>query len=379
MGKQQPALRHDFGTPDVSGGTKLTKKFNDGGAMAYEITAPGTVGNVVKTRSTLGTRWVGAKFDQTEITVTIVGQPDEKSTAACVGDRSKTASVRVGEKVTCTITALDAGNTAVNGIRSDFAAAAIVGGNSYVPGSPGTVSGIDGGKVFTFTVNAPADLTTSFTITPKLANGKPTASGTITISVVGEPKRQSTLNCVGDRSKTSFVRVNEATTCTIASKDAAGLATTAVATVFQSPSIQGGLSLHPADGKGVKGLLAKASTFTFTMTSPGAVGSIFTTWGKMADGLSFSQGKFGLTVVGTPTAKSTLTCEGKRSGTSTVRINEVVLCTIVVRNDLATTSGGSADFATPEIIGTFTDQKPSTSVNGTWRRQEDAVSVHGKR
>ena len=87
------------------------------------------------------------------------------------------------------------------------------------------------------------------------------------------------------------------------------------------------------------------------MTSPGMVGVAFGVLGRLANGLNFSQGVVGLTVVGTPAASSsTLSCVGVRSGSGFVRVGDIVTCIIVIRDVGGTaTTGVAADFQTPVV------------------------------
>lgn len=59
-----------------------------------------------------------------------------------------------------------------------------------------------------------------------------------------------------------------------------------------------------------------------------------------------------MSVLGTPTVKSTVACVGQTTGLTSVRVSEVTVCTITVRDgSSAPTTGFADDFAAPLLVG----------------------------
>jgi hypothetical protein len=391
-------LASDFNTPVTSLASgaytgPINTFFVDGGSLTYNLTAPTTTGDTLLTAGKLSAG--NETFVQGSFTVTVVATPSPLSTVTCQGDRSNTTSVRVSEAVTCTITPKDKTDAVCAAVSEDFESPTTVNGTGL-----SAVIGTDGGNVFTFTATSPNTTGALFSLTTKLAAyqrcpddacslsgagspcwlggtskvciGYPTgttcpivngvqsidctlpdqvtalAAGTVDLTVVGTPTSATALACVGARSGTTSVRISEQVLCTLTARDGFG-PTTAVAADFTSALLVGGTDLTP--GAGVVGSNVKGTEFTFNATAPSTVGARFDLRGRLRDGSSTDAAN--MTVVGTPTSNSTVACVGARSGTTTVRASELVLCVITVKDNTpaAVTTGVTSDYGTPLVTG----------------------------
>jgi len=250
---------------------------------------------------------------------------------------SGTSTVKTLETVKCTITAQNAGGY-TTGLESDFDVASTIGGTDVtVPVLPSGGTG----STFEFTVKAPATLIT-FTIKGILASG-PTDLNEVTLTVKGRPGPLSTVVCTA--LSTTLIRAGAEADCIITVKDAFGDATSGEEADFATPIVDGGTFNGPLVAAG------GGATMTFKATAPSTPGSLFVITGKLADGREFNSAPTQLSVIGQPTAKSTLDCVGMTSGIASVRASEDVLCTITVRDDSGTTTGMAADFTTGTITG----------------------------
>jgi hypothetical protein len=300
----------NVGPPAVSG---------DGSQMTFTVTAPGTVGAIF---NVLGRLEDGTGFDQGPFDLTVVGIVTVDSQISCAGYRSGNSFVRVNEDLLCIIVAKD-GSGPTLALPGDFGNPRVVGGSLasalFYQTNNGSQIGIN--------ITSPSSIQ-SFDVTGKLADGSLFSEGRFELTVVGTPTTASTMNCVGLRSQTAFVRISELVVCEIVVKDAGG-ATTGVAEDFATPLVNGGTSLSPSSGvEYVEG----GETMAFNMTSPNTVGASFNYTGRLADLSEFSEGTQTMTVVGTPTVDSQVSCSGFRSGNNIVRVNELVGCEITVRD-----------------------------------------------
>jgi hypothetical protein len=346
----------DFATPLVIDGSVTDPSsgvnFVSGGAtMTFKVSVSTTVGDVTKV---IGRLADGTNFTQGAFDLLVVGTPTASSTLACIGRRSQTTSMRVSEEVDCTITVRDETGT-TSGVASDFASPLTIGGTNLNPSSG--VTFVTGGATMTFSLQAPATVGETFQVFGRLADGTNFTQGAVELTVVGTPTEESTLACVGARSGTTSLRINEVATCTITVRDGTG-ATTGVASDFGNPVLVGGLSPSPSSGVG---FVSGGATMTFNVTAPGTVGADFQVMGALASGTNFTQGFVTLVVVGTPTSASTLACVGRDSGTSSVRVSVAVVCTITVNDDSGATTGVASDFTSPIVIGGI-DVQPSSGV-----------------
>lgn len=328
----------DFALGNVVGGATPTnlKSIFGGAFMTFETVAPADRGTsfTVRGKTSLG------DFDQTAVSLTVLGTPSTKSTVACQGDVSGSDRVTKGERVTCTITPKDSNGDATTAFASDFLAATVVGVTNQ-----DVIKFFDAGARMTFTVDAPSDPTTAASVTGRLKAGTVNFDqGAVPIYAHGVATDASTLTCVGTRSQTSTVRVQEEVTCTIVVNDNFG-ATTALANSFKKAVSTGGTSVSEVSSN------PTGSRMTFTVTSPSDVGATFTVTGRLADDTPFSEGAFILTVTGTPTAKSILACSGVRSQTTSLRVGEEALCIITVKDNSGPTTGVASDFASPTTVG----------------------------
>jgi len=235
--------------------------------------------------------------------------------------------------------------TPTTGVATDFGIPKVEGGTSLTPSS-GVVF-VPGGATMTFELVSPSTVGDLLAITGRMATGTLFAEGAVYLTVVGTPTTASSVACTGDRSGTTSVRVGELVTCIITVNDDSG-ATTGVPSDFDSPAIIGGTNPSPSTGVA---LVGGGSTMKITVVAPTTVGATFTVTGKLASGEDFSEGAFDLTVVGSPTTKSTVACEGDRSGTPSIRVGEDITCVVTVEDDSGPTTGVATDFALPIIVG----------------------------
>jgi len=311
----------------------------------------------------------GASMDAE--TMIVIGTPHQNSILTCVGKDSGTLFVREAEDVNCIITVFDDAGTPAKttGLTTDFVTGIIAGATEV--GSIADTSGSDSPKstttesYFKFSMTAPSDRTTAFTIKSTLAAGTAIQHGqagggdTLTFAVLGIPSALSTLSCKGSLALGQPVRIGETLTCTITIKNADNAATTGLETDFGASATTGGTNL---------GSNAKSSnylTVTHTIKAPTTAGSSFLVTGKLADGTLFNEGAKSFVVVGQPTTASTLVCVGQTSGTNLVTLSEKATCTITAKDANGLTTGYASDFVAPAITGTGTfDGTAGISVSG---------------
>jgi hypothetical protein len=184
------------------------------------------------------------------------------------------------------------------------------------------------------------------TIAGAIVGGNNFSQGSLTIVVAGTPSADSSMVCVGVRSGTPFVRINEVISCNITVRDGPNSVITSVPTDFASPLTVNGQFVSTVSG----GNTQPSTWQSANITSPTTVGAPFSIIGRLADGRNFSQGSVSLTVVGTPSFGSTLSCVGVRSGNGYVRVNDIVACVITIRNGSGLpTTGVVADFQSPVV------------------------------
>ena len=214
----------------------------------------------------------------------------------------------------------------------------------------------------TFKVTAPADKSVTFTVKGYLSaplGGAAFTQGDLTVLMSGTANAKSRIACVGQRSKTSSVRVSERAICTVSPYDSKG-PTTAQKSQFKVPLSDGGTGFDTVfvEAGDLKSLSIKLS-------APTSLSTLFTVTGRLADGTLFEEGKFGLTMVGTPTEANKVACVGAVSKRSTdVRVSEEITCTITINDASGTTTGFAADFADPTITG-GTSRSPASGVTVT--------------
>jgi len=328
----------DFLPAVIVGGTGATGLVSVSPQQLYfSVVAPSTVGAAF---SAVGRLANNANFTQGPVSLTVVGIPTVDSLLSCAGAVSGNTIVKAGEIILCTITVRD-GSSATTGVVGDFAVY-----STSVTGS--LVSSADY-SIVTFNVTAPSAVGARVIITGALASGSNFSQGALTVVVAGTPTVDSSMVCVGVRSGTTFVRVNENVNCTITARDGPSSLTTSVPTDFASPLTLNGQAVSAVFGG--SGQEQPSIWQAANITSPAAVGAPFRIVGRLADGRNFSQGPLSLTVVGTPASGSTLSCVGVRSGNGFVRVNDIVACTIVIRDGSnAVTTGVVADFQAPVVV-----------------------------
>jgi len=330
----------DFMEPIVIGSSNVTAlNAYSISQLSFTAVAPLVVGGIF---GMTGVLLGGINFTQGFYQLTVVGTPTVASTFTCVGITNGDTFVKSGELILCQIFIKDAmGNT--TGVPANFKVFATdsTGRNAN---QTNLVASSDNSRVF-FNLTDPSPPGTIITVAVQIAEGGNFTQGSVQLTVVSTPTTSSTLSCFGYRSGTTFVRVAEVVVCNITARINASVVCSSVPQDFGYPStINGQFASAPYGTSG----------FTWqnvNVTSPDNVGQQFSILGTLANGLNFSQGYFNLTVVGTPTAYSNLSCVGMRSGNNLVRINELIVCTItIVDASNATTTGVAADFSTPTVL-----------------------------
>jgi len=271
-------------------------------------------------------------FAQGPVSVLMMGTPSIDSLLSCVSVRSGTVSTRINELVNCTITVKDGPSSTTTSLASDFQSPALVGGTLASPVASSNLY-----TLMTFTVLSPSSIGTTMSVTGRLSNGLLFSQGAFQLAMMGTPTVASTVACRGMRSQTPVVRIAELVLCNITIRDNTGI-TTADLVDFDLPYVEGGQLASAMR-------LEPATAIAFNVTAPNQVGAAFSVTGVLAGGANFSQGKFAVTVVGTPTAQSSIQCVGIRSGSVYVRVNETVACTVYIRDGVGPTTGVATDFA----------------------------------
>jgi len=129
--------------------------------------------------------------------------------------------------------------------------------------------------------------------------------------------------------------------CNIATMDSHG-STTGLAADFTQPSTSTGANALSPPMTSNNGL-----TFTFMVLAASLPTLQFQVFESLASGGSIVGSGSYLAVYGIPTTASTLVCFGHVSGTTTIRVNEQIDCTISVQDAKGPTTGFSADFNAP--------------------------------
>ena len=118
--------------------------------------------------------------------------------------------------------------------------------------------------------------------------------------------------------------------CTITIRDSSGQLTTGVASDFAS-------SVVTPTGSTISGLVSNTVDYaavTHTVVAPATAGAGFSVQGRLAQGFTpFAQSAQSLTVVGTPTNASVVTCSGDGNTAVQARFGGSVTCRIAVRDD----------------------------------------------
>ena len=301
--------------------------------LYFSVVAPAVASS---TFTLLGRLASGANFTQGPLPLTVVGIPTNNSTLACIGAVSGTRFVRAGEIILCTISVFD-DSGATTGVANDFV---VYSAEPYTM----LMHSWNYSNVY-FNVTAPSQVNAVVTVAAGIAGGSNFTQGAVALVVVGTPTNDSSIACAGLRSHTTFVRVDEVVVCNITARSSPGQVTTSLPLDFGSPLTINGQSISAIQGP-------QPSTWQiFNVTSPNTVGVPFSVVGRLADGQNFTQGLVYLTVVGTPSNRSTVSCIGVRSGNTYVRVNDIVTCTITIRDTSGlSTTGVTPDFYTPAVI-----------------------------
>jgi hypothetical protein len=334
-------VEEDFGVAIVVGGSDQTpiSKIGAGLTMQFNVTASSVVGGEFFVVGVLANG--SANFTQGSVPVTVVGTPTTTSRLSCVGLRSQTAFVRVSELVTCFVTVFRFG-VATTAVPSDFQTPVVAGGSGTT-----AIASSAGGFVMQFNTTSPATVGEGFNVSVSLTDGSGAiAFSPFSLTVVGTPTVDSTIACVGVRSQTAFVRVNELVACVLTVNQAPGVATSGVTTDFLTPNVVGGRNVT-AFVRGVGG-----NTMLFNVTAPDTVGAAFTVRGILTAGsAAFTQTPFAVTVVGTPTIDSTIACVNPRTSSTFTRVNETISCVITARDALGPTTAVTTDFLDSIVLG----------------------------
>lgn len=287
-----------------------------------------------------------ANFTQTPLVVTILSVPTANSTIACSGVRSQTLYVHANELIACTISAYDSHNHTATTIPLDFLAPTITPSNAAVAAT--VVYGSQGAVTQQINLTSQAVLGV-FTIQGKLSDGTSfLQSPAFSMTVTGTPDVPTTINCQGIRSGSTQVRINELVACTITIKNAGGIADTGVAADFLTPTITNGVM--------ASSLITSANlhSVSFNVTAGSTVGSTMTILLRLTEtGSSITQGAFSITIVGSPSSASTVSCVGSVSNAGiNVRPLEIVNCVITAKDDLGVAAIATpADFGATVVVG----------------------------
>lgn len=267
---------------------------------------------------------------------------------ACVSVRTGNLYVRATENVECTITPKQDDGSAVAVDLADFANPAITGGaqNSALTDN--------GNGEITFLATAPSIIGT-FEIQGKIADDSVfTGSTKVSFIMVGTPTVKSELSCAGVVSNKKAVRQSEQTDCVVTVKDNAGV-TTGLASDFMVVAVGGTPGSLSAAGD--------LATVTFSINAPSTTGTTFIITGQLNDGTDFEVPDQVMTVVGTPTTASLISCAGDVTKQLKVREGEKVNCVIAVKDDSGLTNAFATDFTTATVTG-GTGETPVVTIDG---------------
>jgi hypothetical protein len=286
-------------------------------------------------------------FSSGAVSFLVMGTPAVNSIIVCQGDNTASSDyVRASGTASCVITVRNTANTAVNAFVTDFADPDVVGVTlKTVAGK--NVTRVTNGATMTVKLDAPASVGTTCQYVGKLASGATFTEGAKSIVTIGTPTANSNLSCTGASSGTEILEAGEIANCVITVNDAGG-PTTALATDF-------GLPVSTGSSVTVPQFVGGGSTMTFSVVAPPATTTKFTVTGSLSaalGGANFSQGEYVLSMVGTATVASKISCVGERSGTTSVRQLEVTECTIQGVDSLGSdTNAQKTQFATPLLVG----------------------------
>jgi hypothetical protein len=357
---------------DVSGGATVT----------FTMTAPAAAG---ATFSATGKMSDDDLFNQGPYSLVVVGKPQAQSTLVCAGATTKSQVIRLTELFNCQITARKGDAAITTALATDFPTSNLASDkclvntdNAGVAESSGATAGeifvFQGGKCNDASVNnGNTAVGDTVSITAKvLVNNVATAlAADEKLTIIGTPTKASLIQCVGDTTESALadkvlVRESETVVCTITVKDGNG-GTTGLTPDFVTGTINGGTQVSSISDDGDNNgdtnggtSTSTASVFKFTLTAPVLHTTAFNIKTTLKDtnqvldhdGNGATTGGTGkeiinFEVIGTPSTKSTLACQGAAGAGNPVRKGETVTCTITCKN--------AADAATKCLAGDFSD------------------------
>jgi hypothetical protein len=334
-------IASDFSVPTVTGGTSVSPllaaaaPFNDGSRFVFSFTTTATaVSSTVRVFLADGVTELNNR-----VTLAVRGRPTAASTLTCVGNVTGTTTVRINEVVRCAVAARDALGPTTAAL-SDFSIPSVSAGQVLTA----TLEGNNNASLFSFFTRAPADTSTTFSVSIALnSSGINIIGSPFQLDVRGQPTNASVLSCQGQSTGEKSVRAGQAVICFIFVRNQAA-STTAFAVDFDLNVTQGTVSSPLAES-------SKGAFMTATVLASSAVGDSVVIRATLADGSPLLDTSEAIAILGIPTEASTLTCVGDSSNSSTVQILERVTCTIFVRNASSPTMGLSSDFLAPASVG----------------------------
>jgi hypothetical protein len=175
--------------------------------------------------------------------------------------------------------------------------------------------------------------------------------------MAANPTIASGLLCVGTRSLSSNMRIGEIAECTYITRDGIGAVSSLVSTLGL-PTVLVAASVS-ATSVFASTTVTGPHSVSLTGAAGAAVGSTVVITGSLSGGQSFTGhspptflSPFTMTIVGTPTSASTMSCVGALSALAPVgqvHTGELVTCSITVRDASVVTTAEAADFLSTTV------------------------------